>query len=54
VGAGRPERSTIGTEQEQRIRSRIPALVRHQETEQMSATALRPGRPSGRAATARS
>ena len=50
VGAGRPERSAIGTEQEQGIRSRLPALVRQQQTEQMSAAALRPGRPSARAA----
>jgi hypothetical protein len=50
VGAGRPERSAIGTEQEQGIRCRLPALVRQQQTEQMSAAALRPGRPSGRAA----
>jgi len=49
LGAGRPERSAIGTEQEQGIRSRLLALVRQQHTEQMSA-ALRPGRPSGRAA----
>ena len=50
MGAGRPERSAIGTEQEQGIRSRLPALVKQQQTEQMSAAALRPGRPSGRAA----
>src|SRR5512133_2039881 len=28
LGAGRPERSAIGTEQEHGIRSRLPALVR--------------------------
>lgn len=50
VGAGRPERSAIGTEQEQGIRSRLPALIRQQQTEQRPAAALRPGRPSGRAA----
>jgi hypothetical protein len=49
LGAGRPERSAIGTEQEQGIRSRLPALVK-QQTEQMSAAALRPGMPIGRAA----
>jgi hypothetical protein len=50
MSAGRPERSAIGTEQEQGIRSRLPALVSQQQTEQMSAAALRPGRPSGTAA----
>jgi hypothetical protein len=49
LGARRPERSAIGTEQEEGIRSRLPALVKQQQTEQMSAAALRPGRPSGRA-----
>ncbi len=49
-GAGRPERSAVGTEQEQGIRSRLPALINQQQTEQMSAAALRPGRPGGRAA----
>ena len=46
LGAGGPERSAVGTEQEQGIRSRLPALLRQQQTEQMS----RPGSPSGRAA----
>jgi hypothetical protein len=50
MSAGGPERSAIGTEQEQGIRSRLPALVRQQQTEQMSAVALRPRSPSGRAA----
>jgi hypothetical protein len=50
LGAGRPERSAIGTEQEQGIRSRLPALVRQPQTEQMSAAAVRSGRPSGWAA----
>jgi tetratricopeptide (TPR) repeat protein len=50
LGAGGPERSAIGTEQEQGIRSRPPALVEQQQTWQMCAAALRPGRPSGRAA----
>jgi tetratricopeptide (TPR) repeat protein len=49
LGAGGPERSAIGTEQEQGIRSRPPALVEQQQTWQMCAAALRPGRPSGRA-----
>jgi tetratricopeptide (TPR) repeat protein len=50
LGAGGPERSAIGTEQEQGIRSRPPALVEQQQTWQMCAASLRPGRPSGRAA----
>ena len=45
----RDERSAIGTEQEQGIRSRLPALVRQQQTEQMSdAALLRGGRAAGR------
>src|SRR5215217_1556675 len=50
MSAGRPERSAIRTEQQQGIKSRLPALVSQQQTEQMSAAALRPGRPSGTAA----
>jgi hypothetical protein len=51
LGAGGPERSAIGPEQEQGIRSRLPALLRQQQREQMSAAALPPARRSGRAAT---
>jgi hypothetical protein len=50
VDAGRPERSAIGTEQEQGIRSRLPALVKQQQADQVSGAALRLGRPSGRTA----
>ena len=49
LGAGEPKRSAVGAEQEQVIRSRLPALIRQQQTKQISAAALRPGRPSGRA-----
>jgi hypothetical protein len=49
LGAGGPERSAVGTEQQQGIRSRLPALGRQQQTEQMSAAALGPGsRAAGR------
>ena len=50
LGEGRPERSAIGTEQEQGIKGRLPALVKQQQTEQMSVATLRARRPSGRAA----
>jgi hypothetical protein len=50
LGAGCPERSAVGTEQEQGIRSWLPALVKQQQREQMSAAALRLQRPGGRAA----
>jgi hypothetical protein len=52
MGAGRPERSAIGTKQKQGIRSRLPARVRQQQTEPMSAAARRSGTPGGRAAAA--